>query len=184
MCSFHNCCRIVTLNFSTTLLSSVVVVIIQESRTRIQSRTNAEVASAEVAFCLQGLLFHLYDTRKHISSTTCQKLRVLEWKVLMHPPYNPDLQLSDCNIFRFMVWKIHGREKKRVLIWFNRPYESGQMKIFSKNQNSFEKQRCLIFLNRWILNLFDNCANKRNYFNYNLIIITLFIVYKTVQFVF
>ncbi|KAG5309958.1 SETMR methyltransferase, partial [Acromyrmex insinuator] len=48
----------------------------------------------------KGVVFHHDNARPHISLMTRQKLRELGWEVLMHPPYSPDLALSDYHLFR------------------------------------------------------------------------------------
>jgi len=45
----------------------------------------------------KGVVFH-HDNAT--SLTTRQKLRELDWEILMHPPYSPDLALSDYHLFR------------------------------------------------------------------------------------
>ncbi|KAG5311526.1 SETMR methyltransferase, partial [Acromyrmex insinuator] len=48
----------------------------------------------------KGVVFHHDNARPHTSLMTRQKLRELSWEVLMHPPYSPDLALSDYHLFR------------------------------------------------------------------------------------
>ncbi|CAF1449534.1 unnamed protein product [Rotaria magnacalcarata] len=40
------------------------------------------------------------NARPHASKVTRQKLEKLEWEVLPHPPYSPDLAPSDYHPFR------------------------------------------------------------------------------------
>jgi len=42
------------------------------------------------------------------SLATRQKLRELGWEVLMHPPYSPDLALSDYHLFRSLQNFLNG----------------------------------------------------------------------------
>ena len=43
-----------------------------------------------------------HNTRPHIAKMTQQKIEELGWEVPLYPPYNPDLVLSDYNLFRSM----------------------------------------------------------------------------------
>jgi len=55
----------------------------------------------------KGVVFH--DNVKPITSlATHQKLRELGWKVLIHPPYNPDLAQSDYHLFRSLQNSLNG----------------------------------------------------------------------------
>ena len=45
----------------------------------------------------KGVVFHQDNTRPHTSLVTRQKL---EWDILPHPPYSPDLAPSDYYLFR------------------------------------------------------------------------------------
>ena len=46
----------------------------------------------------KGVVFR-HNARPHISLVTRQKLRELGWEVLMHPPYSPDIALSNYHLF-------------------------------------------------------------------------------------
>ncbi|GFU79630.1 hypothetical protein TNCV_1891221 [Trichonephila clavipes] len=46
------------------------------------------------------LRFMLENNRPHTAMVTQQKLNVLEWEVLGHPPYSPDIAPSDYYLFR------------------------------------------------------------------------------------
>ncbi|KAK6756292.1 hypothetical protein RB195_014599 [Necator americanus] len=53
----------------------------------------------------------LYDNaRRHIAKKTSQKILELGWDVLSHPPYSPDLALSDYHLLRSLQ---HHPEEKR-----------------------------------------------------------------------
>ncbi|XP_055542566.1 histone-lysine N-methyltransferase SETMAR-like [Wyeomyia smithii] len=49
-----------------------------------------------------GVVFHQDNARPHTSFMTRQKLRDLEWDILSHPPYIPDLAPSDYLLFQTM----------------------------------------------------------------------------------
>ena len=40
------------------------------------------------------------NARPHVAELTREKLMALEWEVLMHPPYSPDLAPTDFHLFR------------------------------------------------------------------------------------
>ncbi|GFU28733.1 histone-lysine N-methyltransferase SETMAR [Trichonephila clavipes] len=48
----------------------------------------------------KGVVFHQDNARPHTSLVTRQKLLQLEWDTMLHPPYSPDLALSDYYLFR------------------------------------------------------------------------------------
>ncbi|GFS54742.1 histone-lysine N-methyltransferase SETMAR [Trichonephila clavipes] len=50
-----------------------------------------------------GVVFNQDNTRPHTSVVTRQKLWELDWEVLMHPPYNPDLAPSDYHLFSHLA---------------------------------------------------------------------------------
>ncbi|GFX27995.1 histone-lysine N-methyltransferase SETMAR [Trichonephila clavipes] len=47
----------------------------------------------------RGVVIHLDNGRPHTSVVTHQKLWELGWKVLMNPPYSPDMAPSDYYLF-------------------------------------------------------------------------------------
>nr|APL98298.1 putative DD34D transposase [Bactrocera tryoni] len=57
----------------------------------------------------KGVVFHQDNARPHTSLMTRQKLLQLEWDVLPHPPYSPDLAPSDYYLFRSLQNFLDGR---------------------------------------------------------------------------
>ena len=50
-----------------------------------------------------------YDkARLHVSKTVQEASQVLNWEILPHPPYSPDIALSDYHLFRSMHNSILG----------------------------------------------------------------------------
>lgn len=47
----------------------------------------------------KGIIFHQDNNRPHISLATRQKLLELDWEVLTHPPYSPDIAPSHYHLF-------------------------------------------------------------------------------------
>ncbi|GFY21320.1 histone-lysine N-methyltransferase SETMAR [Trichonephila clavipes] len=58
----------------------------------------------------RGVVFHQDNARGHMSIVTRQKLKELEWEVLMHPPYSPDLAPSDYHLFRSLQNFLSGKK--------------------------------------------------------------------------
>ncbi|XP_020285174.1 histone-lysine N-methyltransferase SETMAR-like [Pseudomyrmex gracilis] len=56
----------------------------------------------------KGVVFHQDTARSHVSVQSQQKLRELDWDVLNHPPYSPDLAPSDFYLFRFLQDSLNG----------------------------------------------------------------------------
>jgi histone-lysine N-methyltransferase SETMAR len=48
----------------------------------------------------KGVVFHQDNARPHVSKMTQQKIKELNWEILDHPPYSPDLAPSDYHLFR------------------------------------------------------------------------------------
>ena len=54
---------------------------------------------------------YLHDNpRLHVAKVTREKLLQLEWKVLVHSPYSPDISPSDYHLFRSLSIFLHGRQ--------------------------------------------------------------------------
>ena len=52
----------------------------------------------------------LYDNaRPHTAAHTAETLRKLKFQVMAHPPYNPDLALSDYHLFGPLKEALRGR---------------------------------------------------------------------------
>nr|XP_033330636.1 histone-lysine N-methyltransferase SETMAR-like [Megalopta genalis] len=56
----------------------------------------------------KGVVFHHDNARPHISLTTHKKLREFGWKILMHPPYSPNIAPSDYHLFRSLQYSLNG----------------------------------------------------------------------------
>jgi hypothetical protein len=48
----------------------------------------------------KGVVFHQGNARPHVSKMMQQKVKELNWEILDHPPYSPDLAPSDYHLFR------------------------------------------------------------------------------------
>ncbi|GFY20456.1 histone-lysine N-methyltransferase SETMAR [Trichonephila clavipes] len=58
----------------------------------------------------KGVVFHQDNGTPHMSVVTCQKLWELGWKVLLHPPYSPDLKPDNYPFF-LALQNFHSYEK-------------------------------------------------------------------------
>jgi histone-lysine N-methyltransferase SETMAR len=47
----------------------------------------------------RGILFHGDSTRAHTARATHERIQELQWALLEHPPYSPDLGPSDFHLF-------------------------------------------------------------------------------------
>ena len=57
----------------------------------------------------KDVVFHHDNTRPHISLVIRQKLLELDWDVLPHPPYSPDLAPSDYFLFQSLQNSLNGK---------------------------------------------------------------------------
>ena len=57
----------------------------------------------------RGILLHQDNARPHTARRTKEKIDQLHWELLPHPPYSPDLALSDYALFPHMEKFLRGR---------------------------------------------------------------------------
>ncbi|CAK9834550.1 Mariner Mos1 transposase [Anthophora retusa] len=57
----------------------------------------------------KGIVFHHDNARPHTSLVTRTKLLELDWEVMSHPPYSPDLAPSDYHLFRSLQNFLNGK---------------------------------------------------------------------------
>ncbi|GFX90546.1 integrase catalytic domain-containing protein [Trichonephila clavipes] len=61
-----------------------------------QDKLNAAIKEKRSGLASRkGIVFHHDHVRPHTAMVTQQKLNALGWEVLGHPPYSPDIALSD-----------------------------------------------------------------------------------------
>jgi histone-lysine N-methyltransferase SETMAR len=55
------------------------------------------------------MIFHHSNARPHTSLRTREDITKLQWTVLSHPPYSPDLAPSDYHLFGHLKDAIRGK---------------------------------------------------------------------------
>lgn len=92
-----------------------------------------------------GKVRFLHDNaRPHVAKLTRDKLKELDWEVLPHPPYSPDLAPSDYHLFR----SLHNflREKK----YENRDQVKNDLDFYFNSQpEDFYKEGINKLVQRW-----------------------------------
>ena len=97
------------------------------------------------------IIFHQDNARPHVSLMTRQKLLQLDWEVLIHPPYLPDIAPLDFYLFRSLQNSLNGKnfnslgDCKRHLEQFfaqkdKKFWGDGIMKLPEKWQNLVEQK--------------------------------------------
>jgi histone-lysine N-methyltransferase SETMAR len=61
----------------------------------------------------KGVVFHQDNARPHVSKMTQQKIKELNWEILDHPPYSPDLAPPDYNLFRSLQNHLNNNKFER-----------------------------------------------------------------------
>ena len=98
----------------------------------------------------KGVIFHHDNATPDASLTTRQKLLRLSWKVILHPPYSPDLAPSDYCLFQSLQNSLNGKTfnddaaVKSHLVQFiadkdQKFYEGGIMKLPERCQKVIEQ---------------------------------------------
>ncbi|XP_055698617.1 histone-lysine N-methyltransferase SETMAR-like [Phlebotomus papatasi] len=62
----------------------------------------------------KGVLFHHDNARPHVAKPTLAKLKEMNWEIMPHPPYSPDIALSDYHLFRSLQNNLNGKKIKNV----------------------------------------------------------------------
>jgi len=58
------------------------------------------------------IILQMDNARPHVAALTRSKIHSLNWEILPHPPYSPDLAPSDYHLFRHLKAEIAGKEFK------------------------------------------------------------------------
>ena len=107
------------------------------------------------------IIFHQDNTRPHVSLMTRPKPLQLGWEVLIHPPYSPDMALSDFPLFQSLENSLNGKNfnsledcKRHLEQFFGQKdkkfWEDGIMKLPEKWQKVVEqKGEYVVQLSPW-----------------------------------
>jgi histone-lysine N-methyltransferase SETMAR len=62
----------------------------------------------------KGVILQHDNARPHAAKLTQEKIRQLNWEVLPHPPYSPDIAPSDFHLFRSMEHSLKNKNFKNI----------------------------------------------------------------------
>jgi histone-lysine N-methyltransferase SETMAR len=90
-----------------------------------------------------GVVFHQDNARPHVSEMTQQKIKELNWEILDHLPYSPDLAPSDYHLLRSLQNHLNNKKFERfeevndaILAYFeSKPrsfYKAGNEKLTTR----------------------------------------------------
>ena len=92
----------------------------------------------------EGVIFHQDNARPDTSLVTRKKLLELGWEVMPHPPYSPDLALSDYYLFRSLQNHFNG--KKFVS---NKAVKNELIQFFTSKNQTFYESGIVKLTERW-----------------------------------
>ncbi|KOC60026.1 Histone-lysine N-methyltransferase SETMAR [Habropoda laboriosa] len=92
----------------------------------------------------KGVVFHQDNARPHTSLVTRQKLLQLEWDVLQHPPYSPDLAPSDYYLFRSLQNFLDGKT-----FTSNEDVKNHLNQFFASKDQNFYERGIMLLPERW-----------------------------------
>ena len=79
--------------------------------TMYRAQINKIKAEVEKNGLQRGKIYFQHDNAKpHVAKIVTAKLKELDWKLLPHPPYTPDLAPSDYHLFRSLSNDMRGRK--------------------------------------------------------------------------
>ena len=64
-------------------------------------------------FNRKDIILHCDNARPHAALETRQKIPELGWKILLHPPYSPDLAPSNYHLFLSLQNFLRGKKFKK-----------------------------------------------------------------------
>jgi len=98
----------------------------------------------------RGIVFHHDNARPHTSLMTRQKLRELDWEVLMHPPYSLDIAPSDYHLFRSLQNSLNG-----VKLASKEACENHLKQFFDQKPQKFCRDGIMVLPQKW-QNIIEN----------------------------
>ncbi|GFT55246.1 histone-lysine N-methyltransferase SETMAR [Trichonephila clavipes] len=88
------------------------------------------------------VLFHQDNARPHVSAMTSWTLYTLEWGLMQHPPYRPDIAPSDYYLFFHLQLHLEGtifNSKDKVIKEVNRFLDSFTPQFFAEGIEKLPK---------------------------------------------
>ena len=92
----------------------------------------------------KGVLFHQDNARPHVSRASLAKIRELNWGLVEHPPYSPDLAPSDYHLFRSLQNFLAGQKFSSF-----EGVQKGITNFFNSKQPEFFKRGIGKLPSRW-----------------------------------
>ena len=92
----------------------------------------------------KGVILHHDNARPHAAKVTQEKIRELNWELLPHPPYSPDIAPSDYYLFRSLEHSIKNKTFQNV-----NEVEIHLHEYFSSKPASFYKRGIEALPERW-----------------------------------
>jgi histone-lysine N-methyltransferase SETMAR len=99
----------------------------------------------------KGVVFHQDNARPHVSEMTQQKIRELNWEILDHLPYSPDLATSDYHLFRSTQNHLNNKKFERF-----EEVNDAILAYFEPKPRSFYKARIEKLVTRWEMVIASN----------------------------
>ena len=84
---------------------------------------------------LKGVIFYQDNARTHTFLVTCKQLLELDWKVMPHPPYSPDLAPWDYHLFRSLKNHLNGKTSDSNKVVKNELIQFFASKSFLRKRN-------------------------------------------------
>ncbi|XP_025263217.1 histone-lysine N-methyltransferase SETMAR-like [Camponotus floridanus] len=92
----------------------------------------------------KGIIFHHDNARPHVAQQTLRKLQELQWEILQHPPYSPDIAPSDFHLFRSLQNSLNGKNLNS-----EEAVEKHLTNFFQKKPSFFFKNGIDKLVDRW-----------------------------------
>ena len=93
----------------------------------------------------QGQVILLHDnSRPHVANIVKAALQELDWEVLQHPPYSPDLAPTDYHLFRSLSNQMRG-----VTFYTNEDLENWLNNFFESRPDDFWRDGIDKLVERW-----------------------------------
>ena len=95
-------------------------------------------------FNRKDIILHHDNARPHAALRTCQKIAELDWEILSHPPYSPDLAPSNCHLFLFLQNFLWGKKFKK-----EKDIKQALVNFFASKDETFFKNGIYKLPARW-----------------------------------